>query len=175
MADVAEIFEGRVFSIMNFGAFVRLKDGSTGLVHISEISDGYVQDVKDYLKVGQNVKVAVLSVEPDGKKKLSIKRVASQPRLDGKSEAEVKAEKAEKASQDKKEVLKASAQKRTEKKAPHPVSISQQPAMYDDDRGSGGAVSFEDKLAKFMKSSEERLVDIKHQKENKRGGGYVRR
>ena len=53
MEDIAEIFEGRVFSVMNFGAFVRLKDGSTGLVHISEITDGFVQDVKDYLKVGR--------------------------------------------------------------------------------------------------------------------------
>ena len=96
MADVSEIFEGRVFSIMNFGAFVRLKDGSTGLVHISEITDGFVQDVKDYLKVGQTVNVVILAEEPDGKKKFSIKRIANQPRLDGKTEAEAKAEAKEK-------------------------------------------------------------------------------
>ena len=174
MSDIAEIFEGKVFSVMNFGAFVRLKDGSTGLVHISEITDGFVQDVKDYLKVGQIVKVVIVSEEPDGKKKFSIKRVASQPRLDGRTEEEVKAEAKEK--QAEAEAAKAAEKaKKKEKVVSRSTSVTPPPDIYGADKDAAGSVSFEDKLSKFMKSSEERLVDIKHRTENKRGGGYVRR
>lgn len=182
MADVSEIFEGRVFSIMNFGAFVRLKDGSTGLVHISEITDGFVQDVKDYLKVGQTVNIVVLAEEPDGKKKFSIKRVASQPRLDGKTEEEARAEAKEKNNDNADDSViskKKNAEKsKLAKKEPGSVakaSVMPPPDIYGVDKDAAGTVSFEDKLFKFMKSSEERLVDIKHRTENKRGGGYVRR
>lgn len=173
MEDIAEIFEGRVFSVMNFGAFVRLKDGSTGLVHISEITDGFVQDVKDYLKVGQIVKVVVLAEEPDGKKKFSIKRVANQPRLDGKTEAEAKADAKEKRTETNDN--KVSVEKKKDKNVSRVTSVNPPPDIYGEDRDAFGTVSFEDKLSKFMKSSEERLVDIKHRTENKRGGGYVRR
>jgi len=174
MADVAEIFEGRVFSVMNFGAFVRLKDGSTGLVHISEITDGFVQDVKDYLKVGQTVNVVILSEEPDGKKKFSIKRIANQPRLDGKTEAEAKAEAKEKRAEAENKAP-AEKEKKKEKVVVRTTSVTPPPDIYGADGDAVGTVSFEDKLSKFMKSSEERLVDIKHRTENKRGGGYVRR
>ncbi|MBE7065010.1 MAG: S1 RNA-binding domain-containing protein [Ruminococcaceae bacterium] len=173
MADVAEIFEGRVFSVMNFGAFVRLKDGSTGLVHISEITDGFVQDVKDYLKVGQTVQVVVLSEESDGKKKFSIKRIANQPRLDGRTEAEVKAETKEKQAAE--ATVATGKEKKKEKPVSRTTSVAPPPDIYGADKDSAGTVSFEDKLSKFMKNSEERLVDIKHRTENKRGGGYVRR
>ena len=173
MADVAEIFEGRVFSVMNFGAFVRLKDGSTGLVHISEITEGFVQDVRDYLKVGQTVQVVILSEDADGKKKFSIKRIANQPRLDGKSEEEAKAEAKEKRdAAEGKPVVK---EKKKEKTVSRITSVAPPPDIYGADKDASGTVSFEDKLSKFMKNSEERLVDIKHRTENKRGGGYVRR
>ncbi len=68
-----EIVEGRVQGITTFGAFIELPGGLVGLVHISEIADTYVKDVKDFIKEGDSVKVKVLNI--DGKKiGLSIKQ-----------------------------------------------------------------------------------------------------
>lgn len=65
--------QGKVVNITNFGAFVEV-DGQTGLVHISEIADSYVKDIKDYIEPGEDVLVKVLSVGNDGKISLSIKQ-----------------------------------------------------------------------------------------------------
>ncbi len=71
---VGKVVEGTVTGITNFGAFVQLPGGDSGLVHISEISDDYVEKVTDYLKKDQKVKVKVLSVSKDGKISLSIRQ-----------------------------------------------------------------------------------------------------
>ncbi len=71
---VGSVVEGKVTGITDFGAFVRLPDGKQGLVHISEIATEYVKSVRDHLKENQEVKVKVLSVDPNGKIRLSIKR-----------------------------------------------------------------------------------------------------
>ena len=71
---VGEVVEGTVTGITNFGAFVQLAKGKTGLVHISEISDDYVEKVSDYLKKNEKVKVKVLSVTKEGKISLSIRQ-----------------------------------------------------------------------------------------------------
>ncbi len=71
---VGKVVEGTVTGITNFGAFVELPEGKSGLVHISEISDDYVEKVTDYLKKDQKVKVKVLSVSKDGKISLSIRQ-----------------------------------------------------------------------------------------------------
>ena len=72
--EVGTIVEGKVTGITNFGAFVELPDGKTGLCHISEIADDYVKDVKDYLKDSQSVKVKIISVDEKGKISLSIRQ-----------------------------------------------------------------------------------------------------
>ncbi len=75
-ADLNEgdIFEGEVKSLTNFGAFVEVTDGIQGLVHVSEISNKHVDKPSDVLKVGQTVKVKVLSIDPDERRiSLSIK------------------------------------------------------------------------------------------------------
>ena len=74
MISPGSIVSGKVSSITKFGAFVLLDDGSTGLVHISEIADCYVKDVADFLKVGQQVKVLVLKPADNGRINLSIKQ-----------------------------------------------------------------------------------------------------
>ncbi len=74
--QVGAIVEGTVSGITNFGAFVDLEKGKTGLVHISEVADEYVKNIHDYLKNRQKVKVKVLSIESDGKISLSIKQAA---------------------------------------------------------------------------------------------------
>ena len=78
--EVGSKLLGKVTGITNFGAFVKLPEGSTGLVHISEIADTYVKDIHDYLKVGDEVEVKVLNVGKDGKIGLSIKRAKSDNR-----------------------------------------------------------------------------------------------
>ncbi|MBQ0135007.1 MAG: S1 RNA-binding domain-containing protein [Clostridiales bacterium] len=71
---VGAILEGKVSGITGFGAFVSFEGGQSGLVHISEIADTYVNDVHDYLSVGQSVKVKVLNITPEGKINLSVKQ-----------------------------------------------------------------------------------------------------
>ena len=68
------IVEGTVVKITNYGAFVELPDGKSGLVHISEIADTYVKDVKDYLKEQEKVKVKILGLNEKGKLDLSVKQ-----------------------------------------------------------------------------------------------------
>ncbi len=71
---VGAIVVGTVKSITNFGAFIALPEGKTGLVHISEVSSTYVNNVRDHLTEGQSVQVKVMSMDPAGKISLSIRR-----------------------------------------------------------------------------------------------------
>ena len=70
--------EGKVKSLSKFGAFITLPDGSTGMVHISEIAHAYVNDIREHLTEGQDVKVMIISRE-NGKTNLSIKRTLPPP------------------------------------------------------------------------------------------------
>ena len=69
-----EILEGEVTGVTKFGAFVQLKSGESGLVHISEIGSTYVKNIDDFVKVKDRVKVKVLSIDENGKINLSIKQ-----------------------------------------------------------------------------------------------------
>jgi len=71
---VGAILEGTVKSIANFGAFISLPENKTGLVHISEVANAYVSDIRTHLTEGQEVKVVVIGLE-NGKINLSIKRL----------------------------------------------------------------------------------------------------
>ena len=73
--EVGSVVEGVVTGITNFGAFVELPGGKVGLIHISEVADVYVRDVKDFLKERDTVKVKVLSIDERGKIGLSIKQL----------------------------------------------------------------------------------------------------
>jgi S1 RNA binding domain protein len=131
--QVGNILDGTVVNITNFGAFVEVS-GKTGLVHISEISDNYVKDIRKHLKESDKVKVKVIAIDDDGKISLSIRQ--------------------------------ANLSKRSNK----PVEID-----WDYERKRTMGVSFEDRLTKFLKESEERFQDIKKNQESKRSGGYSRR
>ena len=72
--EVGEVVEGKVTGIANFGAFVEIENGKTGLVHISEMSNNYVKEVGDYVKEGQTVKVKILGINNKGKIELSMKQ-----------------------------------------------------------------------------------------------------
>ncbi|MDK2820630.1 MAG: binding domain protein [Clostridia bacterium] len=123
--SIGTVLEGVVSGITKFGAFVELPGGLTGLVHISEVADTYVKDVKDFIKEKDRVKVKVINIDEKGKIGLSIKR----------------------ANPDYKE-------RRRQR----------------NNRRSTTSASFEDKLARFMKESDERIQDLKRHTDSKRGG-----
>ena len=72
--NVGEIVEGTVSDIMNYGAFVKFENGKNGLVHISEVSKDYVDDIHKVLKSGDKVKAKIISIDEKGKIALSIKK-----------------------------------------------------------------------------------------------------
>lgn len=151
--EAGSILQGKVSGIVQFGAFVEFEDGKSGLVHISEVSDEYVEDVSKHLKVGQEVKVKVLSVDQKGKISLSIKRAAEKKEF----------------AKDKKE------RKKYFRKKPEPVDFSKPPEEFDFSFGkSMEGLSFEDKLLKFKHDSDEKIQDLKRSNDSKRSGGYKR-
>ena len=78
---VGAVLEGKVKTITNFGAFVTLGDNKTGMVHISEVANTYVSDIRQHLTEGQDVKVMVIGTD-NGKINLSIKRLEAKPQRD---------------------------------------------------------------------------------------------
>ena len=142
--EVGSVVEGVVTGITNFGAFVELPEGKTGLIHISEVADVYVNDVHDFLKEHDKVKVKVLTVDERGKIGLSIKALQDKPSAG-------------------------------QQVAAAPV----RPPSRDMRRTAAsrqiGSPSFEDKLSRFLKDSDERLTDLRRKTDSKRGGRGSRR
>ncbi|MBR5786502.1 MAG: S1 RNA-binding domain-containing protein [Clostridia bacterium] len=178
MSGVNEVLSGSVSAIMNFGAFISLEDGSTGLVHISEISKSFVKDVNDFLSVGQQVRVVAMATDHDGKKRLSMKK--ADEILTENGDPNVNVLKVPSKGLDVNQEKKQDKPKKNRVRKPDDSKVSKQdlysqpPPEFDDLRSSS-TDDFEDRLSKYMKLSEERLIDVKRQSENKRGGGYVRR
>ncbi|MEG1002448.1 MAG: S1 domain-containing RNA-binding protein [Clostridium sp.] len=78
--EAGNILEGTVVNITNFGAFVELEGGKTGLVHISEVADSFVKDIRQHLKEQDKVRVKVISIDDNGKISLSIKQADVKPK-----------------------------------------------------------------------------------------------
>ena len=74
MVSVGSILEGKVVSVMPFGAFVDIGNKQSGLVHISELSSRYVKDINDCVKKGDTVKVKVIKIDESGKISLTMKQ-----------------------------------------------------------------------------------------------------
>lgn len=139
--EVGSIVEGKVTGITKFGAFIDLGEKTTGMVHISEVANAFVNDIKDFLKENDVVKVKVLSVE-GGKISLSIKKaVPEQP-----------------------------APKRSEGRP-----FRQQSSNYSwCKQQQESPASFEDMMAKFKASSDEKMSDLKRNFDSKRGSSARR-
>ena len=73
MSPQSHFLKGKVKSITKFGAFIQLDDAKTGMVHISEITHTFVNDIREHLTEGQDVKAMVIGLE-NGKINLSIRR-----------------------------------------------------------------------------------------------------
>ncbi len=76
--DMDTVYEGTVTGLTNFGAFVKLDNGATGMVHISEVAAEYVSDINEHLSEGDKVKVKVIEINEKGKISLSIKKALPQ-------------------------------------------------------------------------------------------------
>lgn len=139
--EVGSIIEGVVTGITNFGAFVELPDNKVGLIHISEVSNVYVRDVREFLKERDKVKVKVLSIDNGGKIGLSIKQAAPPSPEGARPPAPVRSH---------------------NNSAPRQIERNyvKQPVT----------TSFEDKMKKFLTDSDDRLTDLKRNTESKRGG-----
>lgn len=74
---VGSVVDGKVTGITKFGAFVSLPENKSGMVHISEVANTYVNDIKDHLKEGQEVKVKIINIDKEGRLNLSIKKVTA--------------------------------------------------------------------------------------------------
>ena len=75
---VGEIIEGKITAVKDYGVFVDLGEGKSGMVHISEIAKTYVNDINEFVKVGDSVKMVVTNISDEGKISLSIKRAIEQ-------------------------------------------------------------------------------------------------
>ena len=175
--EVGNVFEGRVTGVKPFGAFVALPEGRVGMVHISEVSNGFVQDINTVLHDGDAVKVQVINIAPDGKIALSIKRllppVPRQPREGhpagprpggfrngqegGRSGGARGAGRAPR-----------EGDRGPAREAAPRVWQPKAPARSDN-------LSFEDMMSRFKSQSEEKMADLDHETNNRRGGGYAPR
>lgn len=88
--SVGQIVEGKITGITNFGVFVDLGEGKSGLVHISEVARSYVNDIKEFVKIDDVVKMKVLNVGEDGKISLSIKKAMEPEKVPARKEPKEK-------------------------------------------------------------------------------------
>jgi len=144
--EVGTKVEGKVTGITHFGAFVDLQGGVTGLVHISEVADSYVKDIHEHLKVGDMVTVKVINVDQNGKIGLSIRQAVDKP---------------------------PEQQQQSFQRGPR--GGGDRGGRPFKGGGGGGRASFDDKLSRFLKDSEERISSLKKSTESKRGGRGGRR
>lgn len=134
--EVGAIYTGKVTGITKFGAFIELKPGTVGMVHISEIANSYVEKVSDFLTMGQEVKVKLISIGEGNKLGLSIKKVDP----------------------------------------PAPPPSRPQTVRAKPQEKKAELDPFEEMIAKFKQSSEEKISDLRKSTESRRGsGGYAPR
>lgn len=166
--QVGSILEGKVASITKFGAFVALEGGKSGLVHISEIANTFVEDVHDFLQAGQAVKVLVLSAE-NGRINLSIKKAAPEQRQSGSPGRSGGPRPGGSFSGPK------PAAGRTGGPRPAPAPKGRSSKIPQTALPPSGDQAFEDKLKQFLSSSEGKMADLNRSIDGKRGGGKRRR
>lgn len=133
--EIGSILEGKVTGITSFGAFIALPDNKSGLVHISEIANTYVSNVRDFLTEGQTVKVKLIDIDKNGRINLSIKKTIEAPPKPAASNHPPVQRRAPKASY-----------------APTQPQQSQQKTTEQ---------SFEDRLKQFMQDSDNKISGLK--------------
>lgn len=152
--EVGTILEGKVSGITKFGAFVDLPEQKTGMVHISEVAPTYINEIADYVKVGQTVKVKVLSVN-NGKISLSMKQALLKEQ--------------QKSSKPQKSKQPAQSRARQPYKPAPPVTS---PGDYEWSSQKSAPSTFEDMMSRFKQTSEDKISDLKRGSDSR---GYSRR
>ncbi len=137
--EVGAIVAGKVSGITNFGVFVDI-GGTTGMVHISEVAKNYVKDLKEYVHMGQDVMVKVLSVSPEGKVSLSMKQAEAPEQRE----------------------------ERRPRRERERASISRGADSFEFRPKQQESLSFEDMLSKFKQTSDEKLSGMKKTDGNRR-------
>ena len=143
--DIGSVYDGTVTGLTKFGAFVKLENGVSGMVHISEVSNEYINDISEHLSEGDKVKVKVLEINEKGKVSLSIKKALP-------PQEKPKPQKPSKPRRDNKD--------RGWKGAP---------------QESSAPMSFEDMMAKFKAQSEDKMSDLKRSSDKRGGNTGYRR
>lgn len=190
VVEIGNIVDGVVTGITNFGAFIQLPDGKTGLCHISEIADNYVKSVSDHLKESQQVKVKVISLDEKGKVSLSIRQAepkAEQTEGDSRPAERSQSRPAANGSRD----FKSNGGSRDFKPhsgsrefsgggrefKPHSKPFGgNKPTSFSRNEHSRKPENFEDMLNGFLKDSDDKLKTIKKAaKSTRKGNGYNNR
>ncbi len=148
MLEIGQIVEGKVTGLTSFGAFVSLPEGKSGMVHISEVSNAFVKEIKDHLSEGQDVKVKIIGISDEGKISLSIKKAMPEEQQRDSRPA-----------------------RPNRPQRSRPANVWQGQA----ERKDPSSMSFEDMMARFKQVSDEKITDLKRSGEAKHGGGYSRR
>lgn len=152
--EIGKIYEGTVKNITNYGIFVDIHNPENekimGMVHISEISKTYVNEIRDFVKEGENVKVKVIGINEAGKISLSMKQVEN---------SEVTPKSTQKSQQTQQQNNNRPKQQSQKRDKPHVWEPKKKPPMTE--------LSFEDMLSRFKQNSEERICDIKRNTERK--------
>lgn len=146
--EVGAIVEGKVTGLTDFGAFVELEGGETGMVHISEVSSSYVKNIRDHLKEGQTVKVKVINIGDNGRINLSIKKAEPQQASSG--------------------------QRPRPARAPGQRRSSSANVWQGQKTVPTEGQSFEEMMARFKQVSDEKITDLKRSGDS-RHSGYSRR
>ncbi len=141
---VGQIVEGKITGITSFGVFVDIGEGKSGLVHISEVARSYVNDINEFVKVGDEVKAKVLNVGEDGKISLSIKRALEPEKREPK-----------------------------ERRERRPVTPQKPDSSFVWTPKKSESSSFEEMMNRFKQTSDEKFSDLKRKnpeaKRSKRG------
>lgn len=156
--EVGTIIEGKVTGVTNFGAFVDLGDGKTGMVHISEVAPTFVKEIRDFVSEGQTVKVKVLDIAENGKIALSIKKALPQPARENRPPRSNNANGQQRGG------------RRPYQPAPQPYQSAGRPGNFEWSKKKNEGGSFEDMMSRFKQSSDEKMSDLKRVVEAKRGG-----
>ena len=154
---VGAILEGKVKSITNFGAFVALPENKTGMVHISEVANTYVSDIRQHLTEGQDVKVMVISTE-GGKINLSIKRLEPKPQRENNGQ---RRDSRQGGAPRREGAPQGQNQGQTQNRAPRTPTPPPAPKTADQ--------IFEEKLKAFMTESDSKIASMKQYSDRSRG------
>ena len=139
--EIGKIYTGKVKGITQYGAFVDIDGGGNGMVHISEIANTFVSEIREHLTEGQDVRVKVIGINEAGKVSLSIKKAIEET----------------------------GAQEKPIRPAP-PKERRSKPNVWEPKKTiPQSEMTFEDMMSHFKQSSEERIGDLKRSTDRKNG------